>query len=187
MSENFEEFINYCREIISNENVNSKTYLSLCSKMNSLIENSKDLLEGFKLQSNDEHYTRNLIHIDDQKLFSLYALVWLPGQWTPVHDHGTWGIVGVVSGKLQERNFIRNDKLSKDSRENIELLEAGSVLLSPCSTTSFVPNPDHIHITGNPSQEETVISLHLYGNAMAGFNIYNIDKKTRTWQEISHL
>ena len=29
-------------------------------------------------------------------LATLFALVWLPGQWTPIHDHGTWGVVGVV-------------------------------------------------------------------------------------------
>jgi len=29
------------------------------------------------------------------------GLVWLPGQWTPVHDHGSWGVVGLVRGVLE--------------------------------------------------------------------------------------
>jgi predicted metal-dependent enzyme (double-stranded beta helix superfamily) len=30
----------------------------------------------------------------------------MPGQWTPVHDHGSWGVVGVVEGVLEERSYV---------------------------------------------------------------------------------
>ena len=52
------------------------------------------------------HYTRNLIHEAPGGDLSLYAIVWLPGQWTPVHDHGSWGVVGVVQGVLEERSYL---------------------------------------------------------------------------------
>ncbi len=73
-----------------------------------------------------------------------------------------------------------------DALENINLVQGGVVLLPPGAVTSFVPNPDHIHISGNPSTNDRVVSLHLYGNAMAGFHIYNRSMKTRKWIEVSH-
>ena len=51
----------------------------------------------------DAGYTRHLIHEQQDPPFSLYTMVWRPGQWTPVHDHGAWGIVGVLEGELHER------------------------------------------------------------------------------------
>lgn len=186
MTKSLEKFVSDCRDLLSLKPGLPEKCSALCLSMNQLIKNSPDLLEGFTLKSASKGYTRNLIHLDRQGLFSLYALVWRPGQWTPVHDHGTWGIVGVVSGALHERNFLRVDESAKESCEGVDLVEAGSIILAAAAVTSFVPNPDHIHRTGNPSTEESVVSLHLYGNAMAGFHIYNLEKKTRQWQEVSY-
>jgi molybdenum cofactor biosynthesis enzyme MoaA len=49
----------------------------------------------------------SLIYNAPDGSLSLYALVWLPGQWTPVHDHGSWGVVGVAEGVLEERSYVR--------------------------------------------------------------------------------
>ena len=45
------------------------------------------------------HYARNPVYSCPEGTLSIFAMVWLPGQWTLVHDHGTWGVVGVVEGK----------------------------------------------------------------------------------------
>src|SRR5258708_19271211 len=57
-------------------------------------------------RSDPAQYTRNAIHISPEHDLSLYTLVWLPGQWTPVHDHASWGVVGVVEGMLPEPPYI---------------------------------------------------------------------------------
>ena len=104
---------------------------------------------------------------------SLYSIVWLPGQWTPVHDHGSWGIVGVVEGVLEERSYVR---LSPDrgADADIDLVRGGTILLRHGAVTSFVPNPDHIHMTGVPAERPRAVSLHLYGRMMSDFNIYDV-------------
>ena len=113
------------------------------------MEHASSFLEPRHYRSDPAGYTRNLIYRAPDDGLSLYALVWLPGQWTPVHDHGSWGVVGVVEGVLEERSYVR---LSPDRGrdDGIELVRGGVVLLKSGAVTTFVPNPDHIHMTGCP-------------------------------------
>ena len=185
MSYNLENFLADCRKEISENNTPADHVENITPLMHKLIASSTDFLEEKHFQSHPDHYSRNAIYIDPDNTLSLFALVWLPGQWTPIHDHGTWGVVGVVEGGLEERNFIRTDSEEKNTMSQIELSRGGSIILSPGSVTSFVPNPDHIHKTGNAGQKPAV-SLHLYGHAMSGFHIYDRPNGTREWTEVSH-
>ncbi len=154
--------------------------------MFALLNGDKTFLKPEHLQSDPQSYARNAIHIDGSGTLSLYALVWLPGQCTPIHDHGTWGVVGVVEGTLEEHPFIRVDGQDQSAMEEIQLARGGSILLAPGSVTSFVPNPDHIHLAGNTGTQDRLVSLHLYGRAMSNFNIYDRVSGTRERVEVSH-
>lgn len=159
--------------------------LAVAPLMLDLIEHASTFLQPQHYQSSDASYTRNLIYEAPDKSLSLYALVWLPGQWTPVHDHGSWGVVGVLEGVLEERSYVR---LSPDrgADEDIDLVRGGMVLLQRGSVTSFVPNPDHIHVTGVPSERSRAVSLHLYGRTMNDFNTYDVEARTRRRISVAH-
>jgi len=129
--------------------------------MQCLAARADSFLSAEQIRSDPEHYARNAIHIAPSGNFSLFALVWRPGQWTPVHDHGSWGVVGIVRGVLEERSYMSaSGDITADS--DISLKRGGVILLNPGSISSFVPNPDHIYMTGVPEERETCISLHLY-------------------------
>ena len=159
--------------------------LALAPLMLDLIDHAGTFLEPRHYRSDVAGYTRNLIYEATDKSLSLYALVWLPGQWTPVHDHGSWGVVGVIQGVLEERSYVR---LSPDrgADEDIDLARGGTVLLPRGAVTSFVPNPDHIHVTGVPAERPQAISLHLYGRTMSNFNLYDVQARTRRRVEVAH-
>ena len=158
---------------------------ALAPLMLALIGQAGDFLEPRHYRSDAAHYARNLIYDAPDNSLSLYAVVWLPGQWTPVHDHGSWGVVGVVEGVLEERSYVR---LSPDrgADDGIELVRGGVILLGPGAVTSFVPNPDHIHITGVPAERPRAVSLHLYGRTMNRFNLYDVANGTRRGMAIAH-
>ncbi len=145
--------------------------LALAPLMLELVERASTFLEPEHYASDPDHYARNLVYDAPDGSLSLYTLVWSPGQWTPVHDHGSWGVVGVLEGVLEERNYVR---LSPDRGmdEGIQLLRGGVILLGRGAVTSFVPNPDHIHVTGVPTERSRAVSLHLYGRMMNSFNTY---------------
>ena len=150
-----------------------------------LVERATTFLEPQHYRSDTSHYARNLVYDAPDGSLSLYALVWLPGQWTPVHDHGSWGVVGILEGVLEERNYVR---LSPDREvdEGIHLARGGVILLGRGAVTSFVPNPDHIHVTGVPSERSRAVSLHLYGRMMNTFNTYDISSGTRQRVTLEH-
>ena len=102
-----------------------------------------------------------------------------------MHDHGSWGVVGVLEGVLEERSYVR---LSADrgAESNIDLVRGGVILLGRGAVTSFVPNPDHIHVTGVPLQRPRAVSLHLYGRMMNSFNMYDVAARTRQRVVLAH-
>jgi predicted metal-dependent enzyme (double-stranded beta helix superfamily) len=158
--------------------------LALAPLMLDLIEDAASFLEPLHYRSDPHGYTRNLIRDDPDQGLSLYALVWRPGQWTPVHDHGSWGVVGIVEGVLEERSYLRVSPEGGD--EDIDLVRGGLQLLTRGAVTSFVPNPDHIHITGVPAERARAVSLHLYGRTMKDFNIYDVAARTRRRVQVAH-
>ena len=50
-------------------------------------------------------YQSYLLHAEADGSFSIVALVWLPGQVTPIHDHVTWCVFGVLQGIEYEEIF----------------------------------------------------------------------------------
>ena len=159
--------------------------LVLAPLMQQLVAQAKSFLQPQHYRSEPEHYARNLVYDAPDASLSLYTLVWLPGQWTPVHDHGSWGVVGVLEGVLEERSYVRVSP-DRGLDEGIELLRGGVILLSAGAVTSFVPNPDHIHVTGVPTERQRAVSLHLYGRKMSDFNTYDVTAGTRRRVSVGH-
>ena len=91
-------------------------------------------------------------------------------------------LTGVLEGALEERNYLRCDK-DQDRLEgcdrDIDLQRGGVILMTPGTVTSFVPNPDHIHMTGVSEDRPRAVSLHLYGRALHDFHVYDPDAGTR--------
>ena len=159
--------------------------MAIAPLMRRLMCGDRSFLRPEHFRSDPAHYTRNAIHIAKDGSLSLFALVWLPGQWTPIHDHGTWGVVGVVEGVLEERNYIRQDDRSGGD-QGIALARGGVILLGETTVTTFVPNPDHIHVTGVPDDRPRAVSLHLYGRAMSDFHVYDVPAGTRKLIKVRH-
>jgi predicted metal-dependent enzyme (double-stranded beta helix superfamily) len=159
--------------------------LALAPLMLDLLGAADSFLQPKHFRSTPAGYTRNLIYATPDRSVSLYSLVWLPGQWTPIHDHGSWGVVGVLEGVLEERSYVRLSP-DRDADEDIDLVRGGVVLLGRGAVTTFVPNPDHIHVTGVPPERARAVSLHLYGRMMSSFNIYDLDARSRRRIEVAH-
>lgn len=159
--------------------------LALAPLMFELIDKATTFLEPRHYRSDPAHYARNLVYDAPDASLSLYTLVWLPGQWTPVHDHSSWGVVGIFEGVLEERNYVRLS-LDRGADEGIDLVRGGVILLGRGAVTSFVPNPDHIHMTGVPPDRPRAVSLHLYGRMMNSFNAYDVPAGTRRRVSLEH-
>ena len=52
-----------------------------------------------------DRYARHVLYADPQGRFTILALVWSGGQFSPVHAHDTWCAYAVHRGALDETLF----------------------------------------------------------------------------------
>jgi len=113
-----------------------------------------DILSPAQRAGHPAGYTSHLLHTEPGGSFSVLAVVWLPGQVTPVHDHVAWCVFGVIQGSEREEPFTIADNERR-------LAPAGSNWNSVGEVGGFAP-PGDIHRVRNPGSGVT-ISLHVYG------------------------
>jgi hypothetical protein len=119
---------------------------------------------------------------DPVRGFSLRMCLWGPGEYDPIHDHNSWGVIGTVSGCIEVINYQRLDDGSDERCARLE--ESGRDLLPIGGTYSILPLNHGIHCTGNP-YTSTIVQLGVYGKNLTGRNYLNaFDAKTG---EISRL
>jgi 3-mercaptopropionate dioxygenase len=119
-------------------------------------------------------YRSHLLHAEPDGTFSVSAMVWLPGQQTPVHDHVAWCVTAVLQGREHEEIFALTDR-ELAAGEPASGGQAGGKLASggpalrlaarnvnpPGSVSAFAP-PGDIHRVRNTG-DTVAISMHVYG------------------------
>lgn len=109
-------------------------------------------------QEPDPHrYRQHILHVDPAGRFSIVALVWLPGQETPIHDHVAWCVTGVLTGSELEQHFEPTPGISQPGALRLR----GAHLNEPGTISALPPGQD-IHRVCCTGGDKT-ISLHIYG------------------------
>lgn len=180
-----ETFRETCIAALGEYGAPSDIVRALAPTVGALTRRADEFLEPGHRHGEADGYTRNLIFGSDQDSLSLYSIVWRPGQWTPIHDHGTWGVVGVVEGLLEEQSFVPTSGETAVEKD-INLEPGGLVLLPPGAVATFVPNPDHIHQTGVADDRPATLSLHLYGRMLNDFHVYDRAAGTKRLIKTTH-
>jgi len=104
-----------------------------------------------------ETYRQHLLHVSPDRRLSVVALVWLPGQRTPIHDHVSWCVVGVYRGRERETRYRVVDV---DGERCLQAMD--SVDAHPGHVEVLVPPVQDIHAVTAVGDELT-ISIHVYG------------------------
>lgn len=114
-----------------------------------------------------DRYQQYLLHCDGAERFSIVAFVWGPGQTTPVHNHGTWGMVGMLRGAeiVQDYRETESGFVASGAPRR---LERGAV--DPIS-----PSAGDIHQVRNAYSDRTSISIHVYGANIGTLTRFAID------------
>ncbi|MCG6905139.1 MAG: cysteine dioxygenase family protein [Desulfobacteraceae bacterium] len=113
-----------------------------------------------------------LLYIDPKRIFSIRLYLWAPGEYTPIHDHNAWGVIGPVAGKLQVTKYVREDAGSDENFARLK--EAENRVLTAGQTEVVLPLNNGIHKTGNPGNM-TSATVQLYGNPIRRTYINRFD------------
>jgi predicted metal-dependent enzyme (double-stranded beta helix superfamily) len=117
------------------------------------------LLEGRDCPCNPARYSRHLLHADPAGAYAVVALVWAPGQMSPVHGHRTWCALGIHRGFLSETFFRPEGDIA---------LPTGCRACAPGTVSHAPADPLAIHRLANLGTQEAV-SVHVYGVAFDSF------------------
>jgi predicted metal-dependent enzyme (double-stranded beta helix superfamily) len=95
-----------------------------------------------------------LLYCDPLERFCVVSFVWGPGQETPIHDHTTWGLVGMLRGAELSQSYDFVD--GKPVPGETERLEPGEVVM-------VSPTVGDVHRVQNAFDDQASISIHVYG------------------------
>jgi len=104
-------------------------------------------------QPDERRYMQYLLHCDPLERFSVVSFVWGPGQMTPVHDHLTWGLIGMLRGAEEGERYAPGRPPTLIGRDRLERGEIEAVS----------PRLGDIHRVRNAFDDRVSISIHVYG------------------------
>lgn len=145
------------RRVVSEETEPDRIARRVAAELQSRVE-EPNLLRPEQRAASESSYCQHILHVEEDGSFSVVALVWLPGQSTPVHDHVSWCVTGVHRGRELEQRFRLVDE---QGGEGAYLVEGDRTTNDTGSVAALSP-PGDIHRVENPGPE-TAVSIHVYG------------------------
>jgi len=113
-----------------------------------------------------------VLFINNRRLFSARLYIYEPGQYTPVHDHNSWGVYGCVHNRVEVIRYRRKDDETRPGYARLQ--EIDRLVLQPGDTATVLPLNDGIHRAGNPAGETSVM-LSVYGTPIRRLYVNQYD------------
>ena len=120
------------------------------------------LLTAAQLAGDPAGYQTHPVHVEADGSFSIAVMVWRAGQVTPIHDHVSWCVTGVLAGIEYEEIFT----LSPDGgsltavtrRQNAPGTVAG--FAPPGTGASLAPSPSPARPVGQPTSPWAIVLIN---------------------------
>ena len=132
-----------------------------------------DWLPEICAQPHPQYYQQYLIHCDPLERFSMVSFVWGPGQKTPVHNHQTWGLIGMLRGAETCRRYSLGTP-------GEAMIVTSTDSLCPGQIDCVSPNVGDIHEVANAFTDRVSISVHIYGANIGAVSREVFDPLTST-------
>lgn len=110
----------------------------------------------------EDHYSRRLLHQDEDLGYTVLVMTWGPGQGTPLHDHaGMWCVEGVWHGEIEVVQY----ELVERGKDEFRFEPRTTMRSGAGSAGSLIPPHEH-HTIANPSESEPAVTIHIYSGVM---------------------
>ncbi len=143
-------------DILGGELDNQKRLAQIYPLVRRLLNSSTWLLDHYLPPDPDTGWSVLMLYDEPDYPITVQTVVWSPGSVSPIHNHGAWGIVALLSG--QENNTFWQRSGAADTPDHIE--QVGDRTLSPGDILCLMPDAIH-HIEA--LSDEPTISFNLYG------------------------
>ena len=113
-----------------------------------------------------------LLYLNPKPVFSIRLFIYQPGDYTPIHDHNSWGVIGGALGKIGVAKYIREDDGSLQGYARLRKIK--HLILEPGETDLALALNQGIHQTGNPGNHNSMM-LSVYGRPIRRVYIQRFD------------
>jgi predicted metal-dependent enzyme (double-stranded beta helix superfamily) len=144
----------------------------------SLLERDDLLDDRYKLVT-DEGRVRYSYYRSADGSLTIGGPIFQPGRPTFVHNHNTWGVIGIYSGRQRTGRFLRTDDGATPGKATLvktseELLGRGSIY--------FLLPPDDIHQI--EAVDEPSLSIHVLGVDLKQQHRQFFDVEAGTYRDV---
>jgi len=137
----------------------------LSAALERLLRTDRIRLPSNVLAQNPDHYSRRELYRSPRFGYCIVAMVWAPGQGTPIHDHDElWCVEGIWRGVLEITPYELLEVRDQDYR----FRKAESVQIGAGETAHLAP-PHEYHVVRNPSGDQVTVSIHIYQSPLARY------------------
>ena len=117
---------------------------------------------------------RFLYHSEPDGSLQVYVVEFAPGMPTPVHDHVTWGLIGIAGGQQRTTRYQRLDDASNPEHADLKLLS--EEVLDRGAVYPLLP-PEDIHRIETVGDAPSY-SLHVLGADLGRQHRHIFDPQT---------
>jgi predicted metal-dependent enzyme (double-stranded beta helix superfamily) len=149
-------FLTDLEDILEQEPDDQHRLKLICPLVRRLLNSSTWLLDNYLPPDPDTGWSVLMLYDEPDYPITVQTVVWTPGSVSPIHNHGAWGVVALLSG--QEKNTFWRRSGTADTPDRIE--KVGDRTLSPGDILCLMPDAIH-HIEAR--SDEPTISFNLYG------------------------
>ncbi len=126
----------------------------ICPRVRDLLTAAPWLQLNFTQPLPQPGWSVTLLYSEPDFPLTIQNVVWLPGGKTPIHNHGAWGVVALVSG-CERHTFWQRSASSPQA-----ISQVGECLLEAGDCIAFMPGAIHrVEVLG----DEPSLSFNLYG------------------------
>lgn len=165
---NFSDFTAELEEIVSKSSSHQEIIHHSSNSMRKLLSNHQ-LINDSHISGIYDGSVEPTIYKSENNNFIVQLFTWDSGCQTPVHDHDTWGIMGLYENALRiaEYAFLPIDNSTELKEIQTYIAEKGDVCY-------IVPPDEDIHHISNHTDQRS-ISIHVYGKQIDEYNIYDLE------------
>jgi predicted metal-dependent enzyme (double-stranded beta helix superfamily) len=152
------------KAILDKEGLSDIGTMHISEIMRSLVARSDEIIPFENAEGNENQLGLKPIYIDDSGLILTHGIV-VPDQPTPIHSHGTWGVVGVYRGGDCYQVWRRNDQGYGPGPANVQMVD--EFVLGPGDAMVIPPPPQDVHVqqgyAGETAQEFVLFGENVLG------------------------
>lgn len=149
-------FVTAVADVVDRGGSEQEVTARIVPHLRDLVAHGPEIVPAAMRRPREDSYAMYPLHVADDGGFSVAVAVWGVGQVTPIHDHGTWGVIGILDGVEQESRYDRPDTTGRPPT----FLERR--MLAPGDVEVCCTSDQDVHAVACASSTPTV-ALHVYG------------------------